>query len=97
MNGTLANIGLVVVHGKKSADFTVSGSQNGTSIQKGIADCKGTLEAPFDAVLQIVGMMVPLRDAIAAKRAKVSGSMTLVRKLPLLFDLAERSRATTAN
>ena len=86
------SIGLVVTHGKKSADFTVVGSQSGSSIQKGSAGCKGTLEAPFDAVLQIVGMMVPLRDAIAAKRARVSGSMALVRKLPLLFDLAERRR-----
>ena len=86
------NIGLVVTHGRKSADFTVVGSRGGSSIQKGISDCKGTLEAPFDAVLQIVGMMVPLQDAIAAKRAKVSGSMALVRKLPLLFDLAERRR-----
>jgi DNA-binding HxlR family transcriptional regulator len=86
------NIGLVVTHGKKSADFTVTGGSGGSSIQRGIAGCKGTLEAPFDAVLQIVGRMVPLQDAIAAKRAKVSGSITLVRKLPLLFDLAERRR-----
>ena len=50
------SIGLVVTHGKKSADFTVAGGLSGTSYQgKGIAGCKGTLEAPFDAVLQIVG------------------------------------------
>jgi hypothetical protein len=70
----------------------VAGNQSGTAIRKGIVDCKGTLEAPFDAVLQIVGMSVPLQDAIAAKRAKVSGSIALVRKLPLLFDLADRPR-----
>ena len=29
---------------------------------------------------------------MAAKRAKVSGSATLLRKLPQLFDLAERRR-----
>jgi DNA-binding HxlR family transcriptional regulator len=86
------NIGLVVTHGKKSAGFTVAGSDSGTAIRKGIADCKGTLEAPFDAVLQIVGMRVPLQDAIAARRATVSGSLATVRKLPLLFDLADRPR-----
>jgi hypothetical protein len=90
------NVGLVVTHGKKSADFTVAGNQSGTAIRKGIVDCKGTLEAPFDAVLQIVGMGVSLPDAIAAKRARVSGSMALVRKLPLLFDLADRPRIPPA-
>lgn len=90
-------IGLVVIHGKKSADFTIAGSRSGTTIQKGGDECKGTLEAPFDAVLQIVGMSVSLEDAIAAKRAKVTGSLALVRKLPQLFDLAERrGRATAA-
>lgn len=84
------SVGLVVSHGTKSAGFTVEGSANGTAIRKGIADCRGTLEAPFDAVLQIVGMRLSLRDAVAAKRAKVSGSMATVRKLPLLFDLADR-------
>jgi len=34
--------------------------------------------------------------SIEAKRARVSGSKALVRKLPLLFDLAERRRATPA-
>jgi hypothetical protein len=90
------SVGLVVTHGKKSAGFTVAGSDGGTAIRKGIMDCRGTLEAPFDAVLQIVGMNVPLQDAIAAKRAKVSGSMALVRKLPLLFDLADRPRIPPA-
>jgi DNA-binding HxlR family transcriptional regulator len=88
------SVGLVVSHGKKSADFTVVGSGSGTAIQRGIRDCKGTLEAPFDAVLQIVATSVSLQDAIEAKRAKVTGSMTLVRKLPLLFDLAERRSGT---
>jgi DNA-binding HxlR family transcriptional regulator len=86
------SIGLVVSHGKKSAPFTVAGGEGGTTIRKGIVDCKGTLEAPFDSVLQIIGMSVPLEDAIAAKRAKVSGSFPLVRRLPLLFDLADRAR-----
>ena len=90
------SVGLVVSHGKKSADFTVVGSGSGTAIQRGIAECKGTLEAPFDAVLQIVATSVSLQDAIEAKRAKVTGSMTLVRKLPLLFDLAERRGGTAA-
>lgn len=86
------NVGLVVTHGRKSAGFTVAGGDSGTAIQRGIGDCKGTLEAPFDAVLQIVGMRVPLQDAIAAGRATVSGSLAAVRKLPLLFDLADRPR-----
>jgi DNA-binding HxlR family transcriptional regulator len=90
------NVGLVVTHGRKSADFTVAGGRSGTAIRKGIVDCKGTLEAPFDAVLQIVGMSVSLRDAVAAKRARVSGSVALVRKLPLLFDLADRPRLSPA-
>jgi DNA-binding HxlR family transcriptional regulator len=90
------SVGLVVSHGKKSADFTVVGSGSGTAIQRGIRDCKGTLEAPFDAVLQIVATSVSLRDAVEARRAKVTGSTALVRKLPLLFDLAERRRLTPA-
>src|ERR1700738_2372672 len=88
------SVGLVVTHEKKSAAFTIAGGQSGTLIQRGAADCKGTLEAPFDAVLQIVGMSVSLEDAVAAKRAKVSGSAALVRKLPQMFDLAERRRGT---
>src|SRR6266404_9888552 len=92
------SVGLVVTHGRKSAEFTITGGDSGTAIHKGIADCKATLEAPFDTLLQIVGMNLSLEDAMAAKRAKVSGSATVVRKLPQLFDLAERSRgATTAN
>jgi len=90
------SVGLVVSHGKKSADFTVVGSGSGTTIQRGITGCKGTLEAPFDAVLQIVATSVSLQDAIEAKRARVSGSIAVVRKLPLLFDLAERRRAAPA-
>lgn len=85
-------VGLVVTHGKKSADFTVAGGGSGTSIRRGIADCKGILEAPFDAVLQIVATSVSVQGAIEAKRARVSGSMALVRRLPVLFDLAERRR-----
>ena len=88
------NVGLVVTHGKKSAGFTVTGGNSGTMIRRDVVDCKGTLEAPFDAVLQIVGMGVSLEDAVAAKRATVSGSTALVRKLPLLFDLADRPRIT---
>ncbi len=86
-------IGLLVTHGAKSAGFTVAGSSSGTAIHRGISNCKAALEAPFDAVLQIVGTAVSVQDAIKAKRAKVSGSIALVRKLPLLFDLAERRRA----
>src|ERR1700676_4173440 len=89
------SIGLVVTHGKKSATFVVAAAKSGRTIQKGGADCRGPLEAPFDIVLQIVGMSVSLEDAVAAKRAIVSGSATLVRKLPQLFDLAERRRGTT--
>jgi hypothetical protein len=88
-------VGLVVTHGRNSASFTIAGGQSGTTIQKGGADSKATLEAPFDIVLQIVGMSVSLEDAMAAKRAKVSGSAALIRKLPQLFDLAERRRGTT--
>jgi DNA-binding HxlR family transcriptional regulator len=88
------SVGLVVTHGKKSAAFTIAGGPTGTTIQKGGADCKATLEASFDTVLLILGMGVSLEDAMAAKRAKVSGSATLVRKLPQLFDLAERRRGT---
>jgi len=86
------NVGLVVTHGKKSADFTVAGGDGGTAILRGITDCKATLEAPFDAVLQIIGMSVSLEDAVAAKRARIAGPAMLVRKLPQMFDLAERRR-----
>ena len=88
------NIGLVVSHGSKSAPFIIAGGQTGTTIRKGQTPCRGTLEAPFDAVLQIIGKSVSLDEAVASQRAKVLGSTTLVRKLPQLFDLAERRRAT---
>ena len=81
------NVGLVVTQGKKSAGFTVAGSGSGTAIQRGITDCKGILEAPFDAVLQIVGMSVSLQDAIEAKRASVTGSIALVRSFPFCSTL----------
>src|ERR1700730_8522431 len=58
------NVGLVVMHGRKSAGFTIAGGQSGTAIHRGITDCKATLEAPFDAVLQIVGMSVSLEEAV---------------------------------
>jgi DNA-binding HxlR family transcriptional regulator len=79
------SIGLIVTHEKKSAAFTVAGGENGTTIHKGGAGWKATLEAPFDAVLQIVGMGLPVEAA---------GSVTLLRKLPQLFDVAERRRRT---
>lgn len=88
------SVGLVVTHGEKSAAFTIAGGGNGTTIRKGGGDSKATLEAPFDVVLQIVGLGMSLEDAVAAKRAKVSGSAALIRKLPQLFDLAERRRGT---
>src|SRR2546427_7793032 len=34
------NVGLIVTHGKKSAEFTVAGGQSGTAIQKSIAGCR---------------------------------------------------------
>src|SRR5260370_13290225 len=90
------SVGLVVTHGKKSADFTITGGQSGTAILKGVADCKATLEAPFDTVLQIVAMSVSLGDAMAAKPAKVSASAALVPKPPHRFCLAEPRRAVSA-
>lgn len=87
---TAVKIGLVVTHGDKSAGFTVAGGEGGTTILRGEAGCKGTLEAPFDAVLQIIGKRISLDKAIADKRAKLHGAAAPVRKLPLLFDLAER-------
>lgn len=83
-------VGLVVTHGKKSAGFTIAGGKAGTTVAKGETAWKGALEAPFDAVLQIVGRRISLDDALAADRAKLHGSAALVRKLPQLFDLAER-------
>jgi DNA-binding HxlR family transcriptional regulator len=86
------SVGLVVTHGKKSAPFTVAGGESGTSIIRGDAGCKATLEAPFDAVLQIVGKRISLDKALADNRAKLRGPAAPVRKLPLLFDLADRMR-----
>jgi len=43
------------------------GGENGTTIQKGGADCKATLEAPFDAVLQIVSMSISLEEAVGSE------------------------------
>jgi len=86
------NVGLIVTHGRKSAEFTVAGGKSGTAILRGITDCKATLEAPFDTVLQIVSMSVSLDDAVAADRAKLFGPAAHIRKLPQMFDLAERRR-----
>lgn len=86
------SIGLVVTHGTKSAGFTVAGGEAGTTISRGEAGCKATLEAPFDAVLQIVGKRITLDKALADNRVKLHGPAAPVRKLPLLFDLADRLR-----
>jgi DNA-binding HxlR family transcriptional regulator len=83
-------VGLVVSHGKKSAGFTVAGGSGGTTITRGETGCKATLEAPFDAVLQIVGKSISLDKALADNRARLRGPAAPVRKLPLLFDLADR-------
>jgi hypothetical protein len=48
------------------------------------------LEAPFDAVLQIVSKRVSIDKAVSDNRARVRGPAAPVRKLPLLFDLADR-------
>jgi hypothetical protein len=80
----------VVSHGKKSAGFTVAGGSGGTTITRGETGCKATLEAPFDAVLQIVGKGISLDRALADNRARLRGPAAPVRKLPLLFDLADR-------
>lgn len=84
------SIGLIVTHGRKSAGFTVAGGESGTSITRGEAGCRTTLEAPFDAVLQIVGKHVSLDKALADRRARLHGPVAPARKLPLLFDLADR-------
>ena len=86
------NVGLIVTHGKKSAGFTVAGGPGGTTITRNEAGCKAILEAPFDAVLQIVGKQISLDKALADNRAKLHGPAAPVRKLPLLFDLADRMR-----
>ncbi len=86
------SVGLVVTHGKKFAPFTVAGGPSGTTITRGEAGNKATLEAPFDAVLQIVGKRISLDKALADNRAKLRGPAAPVRKLPLLFDLADRMR-----
>jgi DNA-binding HxlR family transcriptional regulator len=86
------NVGLIVTHGKKSAGFTVSGGPGGTTITRNEAGCKAILEAPFDAVLHIVGKRISLDKALADNRAKLHGPAAPVRKLPLLFDLADRMR-----
>src|SRR5881392_2319926 len=36
---TKVNVGLIVTHGKKYADFTVAGGESGTAIHRGITDC----------------------------------------------------------
>jgi DNA-binding HxlR family transcriptional regulator len=84
------SVGLVVTHGRKAATFTVAGGQNGTIITRGDAGSRATLEAPFDAVLQIIGKRISLDKALADNRARLQGPAAPVRKLPLLFDLAER-------
>src|ERR1700737_3671249 len=45
-------VGLVVTHANKSADFTIAGGRSGTAIQRGMVDCKGTLEHPSAVVLR---------------------------------------------
>src|SRR5438046_4502023 len=44
------SVGLVVTHGKKSGDFTITGGQSGTSIRRGAADCKSQLDGPVDTM-----------------------------------------------
>lgn len=82
-------VGLVVRYKTQAADFTIQGGEDGSRILRGQDACKAVLEAPFDAVLQIIGKRVSLDDAIKAKRAVVQGPLAPVRKLPQLFDLAD--------
>jgi DNA-binding HxlR family transcriptional regulator len=84
------SIGLLVKHGTRSAGFTIAGGEAGTTITRGEAGCKSVLEAPFDAVLQIVSKRVSIDKAVSDNRARVRGPAAPVRKLPLLFDLADR-------
>jgi hypothetical protein len=69
--------------------------QNVSVVGQRCTDCEAMQQAPFDTVLWIASMNLSLEDAMAANRAKVSGSATLLRKLPQLFDLAERRRGVT--
>lgn len=81
---------LRIRHKTKGASFVVEGGAGGTTITRGDGPGAAAVEAGFDTVLQVLSKKVSLDDAVAARRAKVEGSLTAARLLPQLFDLMER-------
>ncbi len=89
-------ISLRVPHPDGSAGFLIEGGPEGTRITKG--DAKGddiggaVIETQFDVLLQILAKQMSLEAAAASRQAKIEGSARVLRKLPLLFDLATAER-----
>lgn len=81
---------LRIRHKTKGASFVVEGGASGTTITRGDGPGAAAVEAGFDTVLQVLSKKVSLDDAVAARRAKVEGSLAAARLLPQLFDLMER-------
>ena len=88
----LVRIGLRVPHPGGSADFAIEGGPPGTRIARGEPDGGAKIEARFDVFLQILAGQVTLKAAVASQQARIEGSARILRKLPLLFDLATAAR-----
>jgi DNA-binding HxlR family transcriptional regulator len=81
---------LRIRHKTAGASFVVEGGARGTTIARGDGPGAAAVEAGFDTVLQVLSKKLSLDDAVAARRAKVEGSLTAARLLPQLFDLMDR-------
>jgi DNA-binding HxlR family transcriptional regulator len=85
-------IGLRIPYPGGTAGFTIEGGSEGTRIAKGESSGIATIEARFDALLQILGKHLQLDEAVAGGVAKIEGSAQILRKLPSLFELATAKR-----
>ena len=85
-------IGLRIPYPGGTAGFIIEGGSEGTRVAKGESSGIATIEARFDALLQILGKHLQLDEAVASGAAKIEGSAHTLRKLPSLFELATAKR-----
>jgi DNA-binding HxlR family transcriptional regulator len=85
-------IALRIPHPGGTAEFIIEGGAEGTRVSKGEGSGIAAIEARFDVLLQILGRHLPLDQAVANGAARIEGSVTTLRKLPSLFELATAKR-----
>ena len=85
-------IGLRIPHPGGTAGFVIEGGPEGTRIAKGESSGIASIEARFEALLQILTRHLSLEAALASGAARIEGSAKTLRRLPSLFELATAKR-----